>query len=417
MVSCNSERLVKFDSVRHALMAVIVLMAVANTAAADDWPNWNGPKWSGMSDETGFASTWPEDGLPAKWTKEIGIGFSSMSVQGERLLAMGHVDGKEKVWCLNATTGEDIWVHEYPGELLPNLHEGGPGATPTIHDGLVYTLGKEGQLFCLQLSDGKVVWEKRLQDELEVKLPEWGFASSGVILGDQVIFEAGRVVSYNRKTGEMLWKSDRHQAGYGSVAVFEHQGKTLLASLDCDGLRVTNSEDGTEVAFTEWTSPYNTNATTPIVVGDLIWISTGYKVGCGLFRLKDDDLEEIYVNKNMKNHFNNSILQNGWLYGFDGDSHNGRNVTLNCVNFETGELAWKQRGLGCGSLLIVDGKILALAEKGDLVLAKADSEKYEELARTKFLDGRCWTMPVLSNGLVYGRNADGKLVCVELPRD
>ena len=118
----------------------------------------------------------------------------------------------------------------------------------------------------------------------------------------------------------------------------------------------------------------------------------------------------------MRNHFNNSILLDGWLYGFDGDSHLGRVVTLNCVDFATGELAWKQRGLGCGSLLITDGKLLVLTEDGALVLAKASADAYKELARSEFLEGRCWTVPVLSNGRVYGRNADGKLACVTLPR-
>jgi outer membrane protein assembly factor BamB len=104
------------------------------------------------------------------------------------------------------------------------------------------------------------------------------------------------------------------------------------------------------------------------------------------------------------------------LYGFDGNSHNSRNTTLSCINFETGEPAWTQRGLGCGSLLIADGKLLVLSEKGELVMAKASPEVWTELARSPFLEGRCWTVPVLANGRLYGRNADGKLVCVSLPK-
>ncbi len=417
--------------VQQALLCLSLSTFILVPLEAHDWPNWNGENHDGISRETGFADAWPKDGLPVKWTREIGAGFSSMAVVGERLLTMGYHsdtdtsdtksgdakagDGVETVWCLNPQTGDVVWKHEYPGILLPNLHEGGPCSTPTVDGDYVYTVGKEGQLFCLNLADGKVVWGKMLQTELGVKLPEWGFSSSARILGNQLILEAGRVVSLNKRTGDKLWQTEIHEAGYGSAAVFEHDGKTLIATLDCDGLRVVDATDGRQIAFSEWKSPYQTNATTPIIVGDQIFVSTGYKVGCGLFRFEGNSLELVYKNKDMRNHFNNSILYNGHLFGFDGDSHLGRLVTLNCIDFATGKLAWQQRGLGCGSLLIADNKLLVLTEGGELVLAKASPESFVELARSPFLEGRCWTVPVLVNGLVYGRNAAGELVCVKLP--
>ena len=406
---------IKSGSLRS--VSALLVCLISQTGFCDDWPNWSGPAFNGISQETGFAATWPKDGLTPEWTREIGTGFSSMSVVGDRLLAMGHAEETETVWCLNPATGEVLWKHTYPGQLLPNLHEGGPGATPTIDESRVYTVGKEGQLFCLNLEDGSVIWQSMLQQELGVKLPEWGFSSSPRVLGNQLILEAGRVVSFDKFTGKKIWQTELHEAGYGSATVFEQGGQTLIATLDCDGLRVLKAEDGSEIAFAEWKSPYKTNATTPIVVGDTIYISTGYKVGCALFRLTEGKLERIYANTNMRNHFNNSLLIDGFLYGFDGDSHNGRNVTLNCVNYETGELKWKQRGLGCGSLIAADGKLIILAETGDLVLAEAASDSFKELARTKFLTGRCWTSPILANGRVFGRNSDGTLVCVTLPRE
>lgn len=406
---------VRFIAGVHFILAIVQLLAAGSRA--DDWPNWNGSFHDGISRETGFADTWPEGGLPAEWTRQIGTGFSSMSVVGNRLFAMGHKDGEETVWCLSPSSGDVLWTHTYPSQLIPNLHEGGPCSTPTVDNDRVYTLGKEGQLFCLNVADGKVRWEVDLQKELEVKLPEWGFSSSALILGNQLILEAGRVVSFDKMSGTILWKTDVHDAGYGSAVPFEYKGKTLLATLDCDGLRVVDSSDGGQIAFVEWKSPYRTNATTPIVLNDTIFISTGYNVGCGLFRLEDQTLTPVYQNTSMRNHFNNSILLNGWLYGFDGNSHNSRNATLSCINFETGEPAWTQRELGCGSLLIADGKLLVLSEKGELVMAKASPEAFTELARSPFLEGRCWTVPVLANGRLYGRNADGKLVCVTLPQN
>ncbi|MBI83159.1 MAG: alcohol dehydrogenase [Planctomycetaceae bacterium] len=329
-----------------------------------------------------------------------------------QLFTMGHVQGREFVYCLDISNGEIIWQHSYPCQLVDVLHEGGPAATPTIDGDYVYTLGREGQLFCFRTDSGEMVWEKFLQEDLNVPLPEWGFASSVFILGDQLILQGGRVVSYNKLTGKRNWQTTPHAAGYGSAISFAHNDRILLATLDCAGLRVTQS-DGEEIAFAAWESPYGTNSTTPIINDDTIYVSSGYDVGCGLFHLQGNSLELIYSNLEMRNHFNNSILYKGYLYGFDGNSNWDRRVSLTCMHFETGEVAWKQGGLGCGSLMVADGKLLILAEDGSLVVAQATPDGYKEQARSVFLEGRCWTVPVLLDQRIYGRNAAGKLVCAE----
>lgn len=329
---------------------------------------------------------------------------------------MGHIDGEEFVWCLNAATGEVLWRHRYPGELNNNLHEGGPGSTPTVDGESVYTLGKEGQLFCLDAKSGEVRWEKMLQEDLQVPNPEWGFSSSAVIVGDHVILEAGRVVAYDKRTGKKIWQSEKHDAGYGSVALLLQSGRPEhIATLDCDGLRVTKLQDGRQVAFQQWPSPFRTNATTPIVQDNQIFISSAYQVGCGLFEFTGTELKKVYTSREMKNHFNNSILLDGYLYGFDGNSNLGRVVQLTCMQLSTGKVAWKKAGFGCGSLIVANNRLLILTESGTLVLAKASAEGYEEISRSNFLEGRCWTTPVLLDRKIYGRNAAGKLVCVELP--
>ena len=399
----------------YLLVTSLLILQSNGLRAAEDWPQWNGTLRNGVSTETGLADSWPKSGLQTIWSREIGTGFSSIAIVGDRVFSMGFADGKETVWCLDSSNGEAIWTHQYDSQLIPNLHEGGPCSTPTIDADRVYTVGKEGQLYCLQADDGKVVWQAMLQQELGVQLPEWGFSSSVLILGDQLILEGGRVASFDKLTGRKLWQSERHSAGYGSAAPFTRNNQILLATLDCDGLRVLDAVNGRELAFAEWKSPYETNATTPIVQGDTIFVSTGYDIGCGLFHFNGTQLNPVYKNKNMRNHFNNCVLLDGWLYGIDGNSHNGRNATLNCVNLMTGELAWKHRGPGCGSLIAANGKLIVLGEKGDLILVEQSSTGYKELARTTFLNGRCWTAPALAEGIVYGRNASGLLKCVKLP--
>ncbi len=399
-------------SVLQTVLCILLLTRCANAA---DWPNWMGPHLNGVSTEQGWSADWPADGLPQRWSTQIGIGFSSVSIVDGLLYAMGHADGHETVWCLNADSGKEVWSHSYTAELNANLYEGGPGATPTVDGDFVYTLSIDGRLLCLNRKTGDVVWQNQLQKDLGVDLHEWGFNSSPLILGDQLILQGGRLVSYNKRSGKLNWRSEEHAAGYGAVRAFTVGNQTLLAHLDCDGLRINDSADGSEVAFTPWKSPFRTNSTTPIIVNDQIYISSGYNVGCGLFRLQATELKQVYRNKEMRNHFNNSILLDGYLYGFDGNSNLGRVVTLTCMKFDTGEVMWKQQGLGCGSLTIADNKLLILSERGELVLAKAQATEYQELARSDFLTDRCWTVPVLLNGNIYGRNAKGTLKCVQLP--
>ena len=408
------------DFLVRRLTCVLVFCCLCCSRVHSDepsWPQWMGKNLDGISKESDWSTNWPVDGLQPKWSKQIGIGFSSMSIDKGRLYTMGHTDGVESILCFRCDNGEVIWKHSYPCKLVDVLYEGGPGSTPTVAGDHVYAVGKEGQLVCLNKTDGSPVWQVDLQKDLDLPLHEWGYNASPFILDDKVIVEVGRLAAYERGTGKPVWKSEKHTAGYGSVRTIKQNGRTFLVTLDCDGLRINDANDASEVAFESWKSPFRTNSTTPIVHQDTIFISTGYQVGCGLFRWNGDSLDEIYTNRKMRNHFNNSILYEGYLYGFDGNSNLGRVVHLTCMNHATGEVAWKHRGLGCGSLMIADGKLVILSDDGRLVIANASPEKYESLAETPILEGRCWTVPVLLDGHVFARSAKGTLVCVELPRE
>ena len=380
----------------------------------ESWPCWMGANHLGVSSEP--MPDWPDGDLPIRWERNVGIGFSSVSIVDGRLYTMGF-DRKtnvETVYCLNCDSGNVIWKHNYPSQLVDNLYEGGPGSTPTVHGGLVYTLGKTGQLFCFNASTGEMKWKKDLRRDLDIGLPEWGFNSSAFIFGKDVIFEAGRVVAYNQLTGEKHWQSERHTAGYGSAALFKNEGKNLIVTLDSDAIRVSDASSGSQLDAFPWQSPFRTNSTTPIVRDELVFISTAYNVGCGLFRFENGKLNLVYDNRDMRNHFNNSILHEGYLYGFDGNSNFGRVVHLVCMEFSTGKVRWKQRGFGCGSLMIADDKLLILSDRGRLTLAKADPEKFESISESPLLDGKCWTVPVYFNRRIYARNATGRLVCAAI---
>ena len=398
----------------HSCFVFICCLSVG-LATADDWPQWMGPQLNGISTEKGWSKDWQTPPETA-WSKQVGIGFSSVSIQDERLYTMGHKDGEETVWCLKAASGDVVWSYSYEAALNDNLYEGGPGATPTVFDGRVYTLSVDGQLHCFDHATGDLHWRRDLKSDFSVGLHEWGFNSSPLIWQDRLYVQGGRIGCYSLHDGTLIWSSSPHAAGYGAIRTMQVGDRQYLVSLDCDGLRISKPEDGSTVAFTAWKSPFATNSTTPIIRGNTIFISTGYNVGAAAFTFDGTQLKEVYTTKRMRNHFNNSILFGDHLYGFDGNSNLGRVVTLTCLEFSTGEVMWKQRGLGCGSLMIADGHLLVLSEKGDLVVAAASPDGFEERSRATILSGRCWTVPVLSGGHVFARNASGNLVCVRLPR-
>ena len=327
--------------------------------------------------------------------------------------------GIDTVYCFDAETGEVIWRHEYSCHLVANLHEGGPAATPTVHDGRVYTVSKEGHFFCLDAATGGVLWERMFEEDLGVKMPAWGFSCSPLVDGDLVIVDGGRVAAYQRTTGDLVWKTDKFRPGYGSAVAFDFAAEgapqqRMISVLNNECLLVLDKEKGQEMARHNWTTSYDTSASTPTVVGDMIFISTGYKRGCLLVKFTGDKLEKIYENKDLCNHMNNSVLWDGCWYGIHGNSSSRRNVTLSCLDFETGEVNWTERGLGCGSLMIAGGKLVCLSDRGELVIVEPSSEEYREVARAKVLDGKCWTVPVLARGRIYARNAVGDLVCLDV---
>ncbi|NQU20770.1 MAG: PQQ-like beta-propeller repeat protein [Candidatus Nealsonbacteria bacterium] len=386
---------------------------------ANDWPNWLGPNADGISRETDWTAKWPADGPTTLWKKKVGIGFSSMAVATgadgtARVYTMGHRDGKEFVWCLDAETGDEIWSHSYAGKLVKNLHEGGPCATPTVDGDRVYTVGREGQLYCLDAADGKPVWSMDLQEEFGAELPAWGFTCSPVISGDVLIIEAGRTAALNKTTGKVIWQTALYPPGYGSPSLFIADGELRVAVLNNFGPMIVRADNGKEIVKDRWETAYKTNSTTPIVADGKVFISTGYDKGCALFDMADDKLDVVYTNKKMRNHFNNCVLLDGHLYGVDGNSNQSRNCKVVCTEFATGKVKWEHRGLGCGSLLIADGKLIILSDDGKLVTAAATPDAFRQIGSAQVLTGKCWTVPVLSHGRIYCRNTPGDLVCVDV---
>jgi outer membrane protein assembly factor BamB len=304
----------------------------------------------------------------------------------------------------DAATGEEIWAHPYPSELWDQAHRGGTLSTPSIDGDVVYTLNREGNLFCFEAATGAVLWHRQLAEELEVELPTWGFSASPLVLEGELVINAGKILSLSKKTGELRWASRDYGHAYCTPAAFELAGKPALAVLNGNGVGVVGRADGKELYFAERTSTGGISAATPIVIDDAVFVSSNRIGGGTLLAFGEDGLEVVWESRAMTTQMSGCVLMGEHLFGFDQS-------VLKCIDVY-GEEKWSERGIGNGAVTGTPGRLLLMSSRGELIVAEATPAEYRELSRAKLFDsGVYWTVPVLVNGLVYCRSNEGRLVC------
>lgn len=387
----------------------ILLLAVS--ASAGDWPIYRGPHHDGISRETEWAL--PKSGPPKLWQANIGIGYSSIAVANGFAYSMGNVDGVDTVYCFDAVSGKELWKHSYDAELGPLYYEGGPGATPTVDGDRVYTISKWGDLLCFDAKSGKIRWQRHLESEEGSILVDWGFSGAPYPYGKLLLLNVGTAgMAVDKLSGKTVWKSENGECGYSTPYPFKWKGKThfvFSSGNSYSGVDPTTGKRSWEIT---WYTRYGVNAADPIVGDDQIFVSSGYSKGAGMFQLGSAEPKELWRARKYRNQFNSSVLIAGHLYGFDGD--NNSRAKLKCVSWKTGEDLWEEDGIGFGSLLAADSKLIVLSPKGELIVAPASTKGFKPIARAKIIGGKCWTVPTLANGRLYARNAQGDLVCVDL---
>jgi len=350
-------------------VTLVAVLGGVSVSLAADWPNYRGPNYDGISQETGWDAAWQGEPEIA-WKKALGWGFASMAVSDGRVYAMGNVNDNDILYCYDAASGQEIWKHSYPCELYKKMHEGGPCATPTVEGNAVYVLSKAGDALRLNAKTGEVLWHKNPAQELGIKPPTWHFSSSPLIVDDLVILNIGvSGVALNKADGSIAWKSKAGGAGYATGVPYTAGGKKCVLMFGGKEIFAVVVGTGEILWRHTWKTSYDINSADPIVVGDMIFISSGYNKGCALLKIDGDKVTEVYNNKNMRNQCNCSVLWKGHLYGFDGQV--GGKGKLTCLDVKTGQVKWAQGGLGTGSLMLADGKLIVLGEKGKLAIVEA----------------------------------------------
>ncbi len=401
-------------------------------SAKAEWPQWRGPNRDGVSNEVGLLKVWPANGPKVLWKVPIGEGFSGISVSQERVYTMFSKGDDEFVVCLDATDGGEIWRFRSD----KNYHEGqggnGPRATPTIDGDLLFTISAHGKLYALNAGNGHTIWSHDLQQKFGSKMPRWGFSTSPLVDGELLLVEVGgkgekSIVAFHTNTGDVIWSSHKDKLGYSSPIAITVKGVRQIICFTGTQLVSVSPTDGTIYWKYPWKTGYDVNAATPIFIPpDKVFISSGYGKGAAMLGMRvfvspDDErtarvqirenqskirVEEIWKSRKLKNHFASSVLHGNHLYGFD-------NSILKCIEANTGEEQWKTRGFGKGTVMLADGYLIILSDRGKLGLAKATPSGYTEKASAKVLSGLCWTVPTLANGKLYVRN-EKEMVCLDM---
>ncbi len=388
-------------------------------AAAADWPQFLGPTRNGISTETDLLTSWPAKGPPVLWERAVGAGFSGPVVVGPWLILFHRVGDKEVVECLEAATGKSRWKADYPTAYRDDYGKGdGPRSTPLVAGGRVFTLGAEGRLHCLDLNTGKVLWQRALHEDYQVPRNFFGVGTSPLLEGGLVIVNVGGkgagVVALDQNTGKEVWRATDQHASYASPVAATIAGTRHLFVFTREGLVSLDPKTGAVRFSKRWRSRFqaSVNAATPLVIGDYLFLSASYNTGAVLLRVHADGADEVWKGDNiLSNHYSTSVAYQGFLYGFDGRQEEG--ARLRCVELKTGKVRWTREPFGCGSLILVGGNLIILAENGDLVSVEATPDAYHEKSRAAVLARPCRAPIALAEGRLFARD-ERKLVCWDL---
>ena len=419
----SAERILILFAVLAAVFPQTAERAAAQGEASGEWPQLLGPQRNGLSTETGLLDRWPTDGPKEIWRVPGGVGMSGLAISRGRMLTL--VQREEKQWliALDAKSGESVWQTPLAPEYR-NAMGNGPRATPTISGDQVFVFTGEGILSAHNLGDGKQRWSHNVVKELSGKEAEYGMACSPLVVGEQVIVTAGApkgtLVAFEAKSGKQLWTAGSDPAGYSSPALLKVGGRSQIVVFTGNSALGVDPTTGAVLWRYPFKTNYECNIATPLEINGNIFLSSGENHGSVLLALKPDGdkftLSEVWDSFGpksvLRNEWQTSMLIDGFLYGLDNVGGAGPITHLTCIDAATGARKWQEARFGKGNLIAADGKLFITTMTGELVVARATSDRFDELGRATVL-GSTRQAPALSNGRLFLRD-DKDIVCLDV---
>lgn len=451
---------------RHVIFQLLAALCIVNNcsyleavapaqsrAVNGNWPGFLGPCRNGKSEEIGIADSWPSEGLPVEWQTAIGSGHAAPVVSEGRVFHFSRFGDVVRLTCFDAISGTILWSSEYGTDYVDKMgFDNGPRATPQVDGPRVYTLGAEGVLRCLRVSDGQVEWQVDTNKEFNVVRNFFGAGSSPLIWKDLLLLGIGgspaggpddifaavkdiqpnhaAIVALDKLTGKVRWQAGNELSSYSSPVMAYYAERPVLFYFARGGLLAIDPVGAKELAHFPWRAKqfHSVNAATPIVLEDEVFISEAYGPGGALVRFLGDSFEEVWSDRKrrrervMANHWMNCIEHRGYLYGTSG--YEPSELELRCVEWATGKVMWSTSEINRASLLLVDEKLICLSEDGTIRMVRSTPDHYEKIAEWKpvMADGSpmikypAFTAAALARGLLYVQGAD-RLLCLRLIAD
>ena len=370
--------------------------------AQPPWPDYRGPKRDGVIEGVSIRTDWPLDEV---WRTNVGGGYASMIVAEGKVYTIEQRRDQEVTAAYDLKTGREAWTHAWDAHFQEAMGGPGPRATPTYAGGRIYALGAAGDLRCLRASNGELLWKANILTDAGAENLQWGMAGAPLVTNASVIVQPGgrsnkSLAAYDAETGRLLWQSLSDQAGYTSPQLVTLAARPHVLTLTAHRLVAIDPADGAELWAVDWPAPFDINAAQPIPISEnQVWISSGG--GHGLIEVSGANgrlqATKAWESNRMKNKFNPSVAYQGHGYGLDDG-------ILASVDLATGERNWKGGRYGFGQLLLADGHLIVLTERGELALVKATPESHQEIATFPALEGKTWNVPAYGDGLLLVRN-------------
>jgi outer membrane protein assembly factor BamB len=378
-------------------------------AAVSYWTDFRGPRRDGVYSEAPIDTAWPP---PMLWKEPVGGGYASFTFGEGQAYTIEQRRDKEVIAAYDPLTGRELWKFSYPASFDEVLGGPGPRATPVYHDGLVYSLGANGDFYALSARNGKPKWSKNILTDNDATNVHWAMAGSPLIMDDMVIVTPGgtsgkSIVAYNRLTGAPVWRSLNDRAAYTSPILATFGGRREIVWISAERVVGLSPEDGKLIWEYPFPAQMDMNCSQPVVIDDThVLLSSSSGPGAALLEISGSGAREIWKNNRMKNKFNSSVLHAGYLYGLD-------ETILECMDPKTGEVKWKGGRYGYGQVLLAGDFLIVLTESGELALVRATPEGHRELARFAAIEGKTWNIPAIDHGLLLVRNAS-EMACFRI---